>query len=93
MKFIADTNIWLRLADDHAVLHPVAKHAVIRLLAQHARFYLVPQNIVEFWAVATRPEDANGLGWSIERTVLEVSNIRAQFPLLSEKERIFDKWA
>jgi predicted nucleic acid-binding protein len=93
MDLVADTNIWLRLADDRAVQHPVAKQAIIHLLAQGARLHLVPQNIVEFWAVATRPQDANGLGWNLDRTAAEVSNMRQRFSVLSENERIFEKWS
>ena len=93
MDVIADTNIWLRLADDRSVQHPVVKQALTSLLARRARLHLVPQNIVEFWAVATRPQDVNGFGWSVERALAEVSNLRGRFPLLAENERIFQKWS
>jgi predicted nucleic acid-binding protein len=92
MEVLADTNVWLRLADTHALQHAEVKQCVVRLLSMRAHLFLVPQNIVEFWAVATRPIDANGLGWAAERTALEISNIRAQFVLLPENERIFDRW-
>jgi predicted nucleic acid-binding protein len=92
MDVIADTNVWLRLADDHALQHELAKESLLKLVAQGASVYLVPQNIVEFWGVATRPPEANGLGWTTARTALEVSQMRSQFLLLPENDRIFEKW-
>jgi predicted nucleic acid-binding protein len=92
MKVLADTNIWLRLADTGALQHAEVKQCLVRLLSMRARLCLVPQNIVEFWAVATRPIDANGLGWTTEKTALEINNIRAQFILLPETEFIFERW-
>jgi predicted nucleic acid-binding protein len=93
MDVIADTNVWLRLADDQAAHHGDAKESLVTLLTGGASVYLVPQNVVEFWAVATRPPEANGLGWTIERTATEVSKLRSQFVLLPENDRIFERWS
>ncbi len=93
MDVVADTNVWLRIADSQSSHHVAAKESVTQLLAKDARIYLVPQNLIEFWAVATRPEAANGLGWTIERTVSEISRMRSNFELLPENEYIFQKMA
>ncbi len=92
MQLVADTNIWLRIADDQAIQHSAAKGAVRHLLAARSEIFLTPQNLVEFWAVATRPREANGLGWTIDDTDNELRNLRGQFALLPENNAIFQTW-
>jgi predicted nucleic acid-binding protein len=92
MDVVADTNVWLRLADDRSAQHGQAKECVARLLAREARIFLLPQNLIEFWAVATRPQDANGLGWSIEQAASKVLEMQGKFDVLLENGRVFEKW-
>jgi hypothetical protein len=42
----------------------VADRAIAALRSQNKKLYLMPQNLVELWTVATRPMDVNGLGMS-----------------------------
>ena len=86
--YLADTNLLLRLADPASPQHP----ALARLLGQGDEVFLTPQNFVEFWAVATRPVDANGFGWNSERTTQEVSELQKRFPLLPDSPDIFTRW-
>ena len=90
--YLADTNLLLRLADPASAQHPVATNALARLLAQGDEVYLTPQNFIEFWAVATRPVEANGFGWSSERTAKEVTDLQARFPLLPDSPEVFTRW-
>jgi predicted nucleic acid-binding protein len=46
---------------------------------------------VEFWAVATRPDSANGLGWSTATTAEAIRAIRDQFLLLAETPDVLDR--
>lgn len=69
--YLADTNLLLRLADPASPQHTVATQALAQLLRKGDEVYLTPQNFIEFWAVATRPLDVNGFGWSRERTTKE----------------------
>ena len=64
MSWLLDTNVLLRLADAQSPDHAVAEAAIERLLAGEESVFISTQVLVEFWAVATRPEAANGLGWS-----------------------------
>ncbi len=66
--------------------------AVNLLLGRGDDLLVVPQNLVEFWAVATRPEVTNGLGLSSEQTENEISQIKLQFVLQPENETIFENW-
>ena len=59
---LADTNLLLRLADSGSSQHHIATKALVRLFGQGDEVFLTPQNLIEFWAVATRPVEANGFG-------------------------------
>jgi predicted nucleic acid-binding protein len=64
MRVLVDTNILLRSAQPNHPLCYQATHAVSRLLRQNHSVFFCPQNIPEFWNVATRPTEQNGLGFS-----------------------------
>jgi predicted nucleic acid-binding protein len=49
------------------------------------------QNFVEFWAVATRPGNANGLNLTPEQTFVELSDFEQLFDLLPELP-VHDEW-
>ncbi|CCQ54645.1 hypothetical protein CWATWH0003_3744 [Crocosphaera watsonii WH 0003] len=36
----------------------------------------MPQNLIEFWNVCTRPLDKNGLGYSLTETQAEIKKIK-----------------
>src|SRR5213080_3424465 len=91
-SYLADTNLLLRLADPDSEQHPVATQALARLLGQGDEVYLTSQNFIEFWAVATRPVEANGFGWTSERTAKEVADLQERFPLLPDSPEIFTRW-
>jgi len=90
--YIADTNLLLRLADPASPQHPIAANALARLVGQGDEVYLTPQNFIEFWAVATRPMEANGFGWNSERTSKEVTDLQERFPLLPDSPEVFPRW-
>jgi predicted nucleic acid-binding protein len=90
--YLLDTNILLRGSDRDSPFHNLAENAVAKLLEQKHQVCLTSQTIVEFWAVATRPVEVNGLGWSVERTCQEVDQLLNQFPLLEETSQIFGQW-
>jgi predicted nucleic acid-binding protein len=91
-SYLLDTNILLRSADDQSAEHVQAREAVARLLMQGDACYLTSQILIEFWAVATRPVSANGLGWDIAQTRTEVGQLLDQFPLLEERPEVFPHW-
>src|SRR4051794_30011742 len=85
--YLADTNLLLRLADPASPHHPVAMQALAGLLARGDEVYLTAQNFVEFRSVATRPLEANGFGWTSERTAKEVTDLQARY-----SSEIFTRW-
>ncbi|MCI0538532.1 MAG: type II toxin-antitoxin system VapC family toxin [Verrucomicrobiales bacterium] len=90
--YLADTNLLLRLADPASSQHSIATDALARLFGRGDEVFLTPQNLIEFWAVATRPVEANGFGWNSERTAQEVAELQDRFPLLPDSPDIFTRW-
>ncbi|HTW80391.1 MAG TPA: type II toxin-antitoxin system VapC family toxin [Terracidiphilus sp.] len=84
MAVLLDTNILLRLAQPHHPNAPVAVRALRALRAANEMLHITQQNIVEFWAVATRPIAANGLGLSTEQATAEIAALKRLFVLLPE---------
>ena len=84
MAVLLDTNILLRLTQPHHPSAPVAARALRSLRANNEMLHIAQQNIVEFWAVATRPIAANGLGYSTEQATAEVDALKRLFVLLPE---------
>lgn len=89
---LADTNLLLRLADPDAPQHGAATQALAHLLGKGDEVFVTPQNFIEFWAVATRPVEANGFGWNRERTAQEVIEMQRRFPMLPDSPEIFPRW-
>ena len=92
MSWLLDTNVLLRLADAQSPEHAVAEAAIEHLIASQESVFISTQVLVEFWAVATRPESANGLGWSTATTAEAIRALRDQFPLLNEASEVLDRW-
>jgi predicted nucleic acid-binding protein len=54
--------------------------------------HLVPQNLMELWVVATRPDSQNGLGLSIPEATLKLTRLKSMFPLLPDTPAIYPVW-
>ncbi|MDY6785514.1 MAG: PIN domain-containing protein [Cyanobacteriota bacterium] len=91
-QYLLDTNILLRAYDPASPSYGVAVEAISQLLMQGDECVLTAQVLIEFWVVATRPVEVNGLGWSVERTRDIVETLLGQFPLLEESAQIFPNW-
>lgn len=91
-KYLLDTNIVLRLSNPADRQHELVVQAVASLLEQADECYLTAQILIEFWVVATRPTDVNGLGWSIEQVRHIIDRLRDRFPLAEETQQIFPIW-
>jgi predicted nucleic acid-binding protein len=92
MSFLVDTNILLRSVVPLHPHHAVAVAAVYRLLAESTPVYFTLQNIAEFWNVATRPIEHNGLGFSIDATLAEVEKIEGLLTLLPDTPAVYAEW-
>jgi predicted nucleic acid-binding protein len=91
-NYLFDTNILLRLSDPNSTLYALARDYTYLLIDEGHQGYLTSQVIIEFWVVATRPTEVNGLGWTTERTKNQVDQLITRFPLLEETPDIFSLW-
>ena len=62
------------------------------LIRQKDAVFFCSQNIAEFWNVATRPADQNGLGLSHEEVLQEVGSIENLLTLLPDIPAIYLAW-
>lgn len=92
MSYLVDTNVLLRSAQPSHHMHVDAARSVGVLLSRGEILHIIPQNLIEYWAVATRPVDANGLGLSVAETAAEVSKLKGIFHLLPDTPAIFPEW-
>jgi predicted nucleic acid-binding protein len=87
-----DTNVLLRSIDVGHAAQPVAQNAMIKLGKDRESLSTFSQNLIEFWAVATRPIANNGLGLSIAQTEEELTNLKRLFKLLPNTADILPEW-
>jgi len=87
-----DTNILLRIAVQTDPERPRVQAALDRLLDDDWELCIGVQNVVEFWVVATRPLNVNGLGLSPEQAQKEVATLLATYTLLRDPADLFERW-
>ncbi|MDX2271412.1 MAG: PIN domain-containing protein [Cyanobacteriota bacterium] len=91
-RYLLDTNILLRAADPASSRHHQAVEAVASLLETGWDCVVTAQVLIEFWVVATRPLEVNGLGWTVEHTNSEIGSVLNEFLLLEDSPAIFPLW-
>ncbi|NLE39581.1 MAG: PIN domain-containing protein [Pirellulaceae bacterium] len=91
-RYLLDTNVLLRAAAPKSAHHTAAVESIKRILARGDEMFLVPQVLVEFWSVATRPVEVNGYGWPAKEAEAKVAELLRQFPLLPEGPAVFPEW-
>jgi predicted nucleic acid-binding protein len=79
MSVLIDTNILTRAAQPGHPMHNDALNAVGILRARGEELCVVAQNLIEFWAVATRPLSANGLDMKTSEAQAELAHIKSLF--------------
>lgn len=92
MRILLDTNVLLRLVETGHPQHPQATAAIDALRRQGHHLCLVPQNLYEFWVVATRPSDVNGLGMTPSEAQIIINDFLRLFTLLRDERAIFEQW-
>ncbi len=92
MTYLVDSNILLRLVNRLDLMHGDAENAYTMLREQDQALCVVPQNLIEFWAVATRPTSINGLGLAVEEAVHESSLLKSLFTLKPDIPEIYIVW-
>src|SRR5438105_2579887 len=94
---LLDTNLLGRMTDSADPQCAVARKAVHGLLSKRERLIVVPQNLYEFWTVATRkpgppPAGQNGLGMKVEQASQWLVFFQRRFTLLPDREELPARW-
>jgi predicted nucleic acid-binding protein len=84
VAILLDTNILLRSVQQQHPHAISATRAVDAFRNRNEILCITQQNIVEFWAVATRPLGLNGLGLAAEQASAEIETLKSLFYLLPE---------
>ncbi len=69
-----------------------AANAISTVRLRGDRLHIVPQNLIEFWNVYTRPLERNGMGRTAAEAEAEVNRLKALFPLLLDIPAIYQEW-
>ncbi len=91
-RYLIDANVFLRLMQPGHLHHAPAQLALGALIQRRDLLFIVPQNIYEFWVVATRPAGENGLGLTPERAQLQVARLEAIYTLLPDDAPVYSEW-
>jgi predicted nucleic acid-binding protein len=92
MNLLADTSILVRLSDYTSAYRELCERAIQESLQYGVTLYLAVQVIIEYWAVSTRPLEANGLGRSVELTFADCMDYLRLMSLLPEPPDIAERW-
>lgn len=94
---LLDTNLLTRMTRSRDPQSGVARAAIQTLLGRGERLIIVPQNLHEFWAVATRPPGPppagrNGLGMTTAQAGQWLRFFRRRFVLLPDRPDLSSVW-
>ena len=92
MAWLIDPNVLLRYAQPTSAHHNAAVLTVKALLLSGDRLCIAPQNLMEFWNVATRPLDRNGLGFTWAQAQYHLDAFERIFDLVPGRPEIYGIW-
>lgn len=92
MIALCDTNVLVRIINPADPLHQVASSAILHLQSRDWDIAITPQVVYEYWTVATRPTNVNGLGHSQVQTWSNVEQMKRQYSLLMENAGVYPLW-
>jgi predicted nucleic acid-binding protein len=92
VNVLIDTNILTGYALPSHPAHSTVISATRSLHSTGGRLHVLAQNLVEFYSVATRPVDRNGLDMPPERALLHVAEFERVFALCPETKPTFPLW-
>jgi predicted nucleic acid-binding protein len=94
---LLDTNLLVRITNSADPQCALSRAAIHKRLTQRDRLIIFPQNLYEFWAVATRkpgppPSGQNGLGMTTDQASQWLSFFQRRFALLSDRHDLLARW-
>lgn len=92
MSYAIDTNILARSIEESHPMHQVASEAVETLVSSGEVVCVFPQILYEFWVIATRAREQNGLGMSAAEAEAQCAECERIFSLLPDVPAIYAEW-
>jgi predicted nucleic acid-binding protein len=92
MSYLVDTNVLLRSVQKTHPMQLDSTRSFELLIHRSEVVSVIPQNLIEFWAVATRPPLSNGLGMSVDEAAQHITVFKSVFELLPDTDSIFIEW-
>lgn len=89
---LVDTNVLLRVVQPSHSQHAASLAALSQLRLANETLCIVPQVLYEYWVVATRPHNVNGLGMTTAEAERDVVKLVERFRLLRDERGVFDRW-
>ena len=94
---LLDTNLLTRMTRSNDPQSGVARTAIQELMGRGERLLVVPQNLYEFWTVATRsrgapPAGRNGLGMTPAQAGHWLRFFQRRFTLLYDRDVLSSLW-
>ncbi len=92
MRIVLDTNIIVHNANAADVLHQQVAERLRALVSAGAELCIAAQSVFEFWVVATRPVDVNGLGLAPADARRMVDAILESYSLVPDPAELVLRW-
>jgi predicted nucleic acid-binding protein len=92
VKWLVDTNILLSSAQTSHPVYGNVSRVVRILLTRGDELFVIAQNVIEFWAVATRPIANNGFGLTTAQATQELTKLKVLFAILPDTADILPEW-
>lgn len=92
MKYLLDTNVLLRLRQPNHEHHQACFTAVSTLKTRNHELCIIPQNLYEYWVVATRPLESNGLGCTVSQAQKDINQLKNLYSLYPDHPDTLEKW-
>ena len=93
MATAVDANVLLRFFQKTHPLHQTTRVAVRQLRESSEQVCILPQSVIEFWSVASRPVSARGgFGLPLNEVHRQVRLMERLFVLLTDKHEVYLEW-
>lgn len=92
MLVLVDSNVLIRAANVDDPDYSIAVESVAQLERQGHRPALVPQCCYEYYVVATRPAERNGLGLEPSAAIQDIADYLEVFRILRDERSVFETY-
>jgi predicted nucleic acid-binding protein len=92
MALLLDANILCRLARSDDPQHGETRQAIEHCLQRQEELLLIPQAYREFWVVATRPRERNGLGMTPNETAEQLKAFEQFTTFTADTPAVHENW-